>query len=211
MAANSVRLPSNSLCSLVFSSSNCCFSALKLSKSVCSWSMPAQFARPYFDIRDLFRFFDLVLDNKSSSPWFLEQTKIPQWSRLSCLWLFSCSHLWVVSLCLCSVEASSRCQWADAILAKAGYKNCQNNMIAMLGMIDRANRLGWMQGEGSPCNNNPLDTVTAILLLDPRLQWGHWLQLRWSVNQLLIAAKTTIQWILELMQLSKPWRTVTTM
>jgi len=47
-------------------------------------------------------------------------------------------------------QASSRCSWATAILQKGGWSTCNNNMIAML---------GWMQGEGSPCNNNPLDTT----------------------------------------------------
>ena len=51
-----------------------------------------------------------------------------------------------------SVNAASRCDWASAILSELGAPSStnSNSMMAML---------GWMQGEGSPCNNNPLDTT----------------------------------------------------
>jgi len=46
--------------------------------------------------------------------------------------------------------AADRCQWAVDFLGHMGFPNSANNQMALL---------GWMQGEGSPCRNNPLDTT----------------------------------------------------
>eukprot|EP01116_Phalansterium_solitarium_P008883 TRINITY_DN22852_c0_g1_i1.p2 TRINITY_DN22852_c0_g1~~TRINITY_DN22852_c0_g1_i1.p2 ORF type:complete len:159 (+),score=29.47 TRINITY_DN22852_c0_g1_i1:22-477(+) len=55
-----------------------------------------------------------------------------------------------VVLWLSAVSADTRCQWASSILVALNLPKSSNNVLAML---------GWMQGEGSPCRNNPLDTT----------------------------------------------------
>lgn len=51
---------------------------------------------------------------------------------------------------LSSVHAVTRCGWAQSFIKDMGFPNSKNTMTALL---------GWMQGEGSPCRNNPLDTT----------------------------------------------------
>jgi len=44
----------------------------------------------------------------------------------------------------------TRCDWASAFVRTMGFPATYNTHVALL---------GWMQGEGSPCRWNPLDTT----------------------------------------------------
>ena len=50
-------------------------------------------------------------------------------------------------------SGNTYCDWAQALLDALGGAPTTRNSNSFVAM------LGWMQGEGSPCNNNPLDTT----------------------------------------------------
>eukprot|EP00030_Apusomonadida_sp_AF-17_P002610 a340418_489.p1 GENE.a340418_489~~a340418_489.p1 ORF type:complete len:175 (-),score=33.14 a340418_489:80-568(-) len=59
----------------------------------------------------------------------------------------------VVAFSAHTADASgTRGQWASGICSALGVPGCQNNIDLFV---------AWMQAEGSPCDNNPLDTTLS--------------------------------------------------